>query len=343
VELLTLSPPADALDWTSLARRVLEGDPVTREEALAVLRSPDEELLSLLSAAFEVRRRYFGRDVQLYYLQNAKSGLCPEDCHYCSQSRVSTAPVERYPLLSREEILAGARRAAESDACTYCLVTSGRGPTERELEQVIDAVREIKRTLPLRVCACLGILAEGQAERLKAAGVDRFNHNLNTSEAHHGSICTTHRYEDRVRTVERVKAAGISPCCGGIIGMGESDEDVVDLAFALRELEVESIPVNFLHPVDGTPLAGTWRLDPRYCLKVLCMFRFVNPTREIRIAGGRELHLGSLQPLGLYPANSIFVSDYLTTKGQSAEDDRRMIADLGFRIAPPPEPAPARG
>jgi biotin synthase len=341
VELLTLSPPADALDWTSLARRVLDGEPATREEALAVLRSPDDGLLSLLAAAFEVRRRYFGRDVQLYYLQNAKSGLCPEDCHYCSQSRVSTAPVERYPLLSREEILAGARRAAESDACTYCLVTSGRGPTERELEQVIDAVREIKRTLPLRVCACLGILAEGQAERLKEAGVDRFNHNLNTSEAYHGSICTTHRYEDRVRTVEQVKAAGISPCCGGIVGMGESDEDVVDLAFALRELEVESIPVNFLHPVDGTPLAGTWRLDPSYCLRVLCMFRFVNPTREIRIAGGRELHLGSLQPLGLYPANSIFVSDYLTTKGQSADDDRRMIADLGFRIAPRPEPAPA--
>jgi biotin synthase len=324
------------LDWRELASSVLAGRRIGQEEALGVLQAPDEELLQVLAAAFEVRRAHFGKQVQLYYLLNAKSGLCPEDCHYCSQSRISTAEIPRYPFLSREELLAGARRAAEARACTYCIVSSGRGPTDRELDHVIAAVREIKESLPLRICCCLGILSEGQAERLKDAGVDRFNHNLNTSEAHHSRICTTHQYEDRVRTVERVKAAGISPCCGGIIGMGERDEDVVSLAFALRELEVESIPVNFLHPVPGTPLAETWRLDPRYCLKVLSMFRFVNPDREIRIAGGRELHLGSLQPLGLYPANSLFVSDYLTTQGQSAEADFRMIEELGFEIAPPP-------
>ena len=174
-----------------------------------------------------------------------------------------------------------------------------------------------------------------EAQRLREAGVDRFNHNLNTSEAHHGSICSTHGYADRTRTLEEVKAAGISPCSGGIIGMGERPQDVVDLAFSLRELEVESIPVNFYHPIPGTPLAHLWSLNPRYCLKALAMFRFVHPTREIRIAGGRELHLGSLQPLGLYPANSLFVSDYLTTKGQTAEDDFRMIEDMGFEIVAP--------
>ncbi|MFN3652784.1 MAG: biotin synthase BioB [Armatimonadota bacterium] len=320
----------------ALARRVLAGEVPGREEALAVLQAPDVELPALLAAAFEVRRSYFGVQVQLYYLQNAKSGLCPEDCHYCSQSSISTAEIPRYPLLSREDLVSGARRAAELQACTYCIVTSGRGPTDRELEHVLEAVREIKETTSLRVCCCLGILKDGQAERLKAAGVDRFNHNLNTGEQHHENICTTHSYEDRIRTVEQVKAAGISPCCGGILGMGERDEDVVDLAFSLRELEVESIPVNFLHPIPGTPLAELWGLNPRYCLKALCMLRFVNPSREIRIAGGRELHLKSLQPLGLYPANSIFVSDYLTTAGQSAEDDFRMIADLGFEIAAPP-------
>jgi len=320
-------------DWSSLARRALHEGAVDQRDALAVLRAPDDELLPILHAAFEVRRAFFGRKVQLYYLINAKSGLCPEDCHYCSQSRLSTAPIEKYPLLSRDELVAGARRAAELKACTYCIVASGRGPTSRELEHVIDAVREIKATLPLRICCCLGILGEGQAERLAAAGVERFNHNLNTSEAHHANICGTHTYADRVQTVERVKSAGISPCCGGIIGMGERDEDVVSLAFALRELGAESIPVNFLHPVEGTPLAGNWDLNPRYCLKVLAMFRFVNPSREIRIAGGRELHLGSLQALGLYPANSIFVSDYLTTKGQAAEADFRMIEELGFEIA----------
>ena len=323
--------------WSEIAGRVLAGETIDRASALSVLQASDDELPALLAAAFAVRRAHFGRTVQLYFLVNAKSGLCPEDCHYCSQSRISQAPIPRYPTLSTEELLAGAKRAAEARACTYCIVSSGRGPTNRELDQVIAAVRAIKEELPLRICCCLGILSEGQAERLKAAGVDRFNHNLNTSEAFHGSICTTHTYEDRVRTVERVKEAGISPCSGGIIGMGESDEDVVDLAFALRDLGSESIPVNFHHPVPGTPLGDNWRLNPRYCLKALCLFRFVNPTSEIRIAGGRELHLRSLQPLGLYPANSIFVSDYLTTTGQPAELDFQMIEDLGFEIVPPPE------
>lgn len=336
-----LSPQAPPTSWSDLAQRVLEGRPITRDEALAVLRAPDEELLALLDAAYTVRRRFWGKQVQLYYLVNAKSGLCPEDCGYCSQSKTSTAPIDRYPLMSREELLDGARRAAASGACTYCIVASGRGPTEREVEHVAETVREIKQEYGLRICACLGILKPGQAERLREAGVDRFNHNLNTSESHHGSICSTHGYEDRVRTLTEVKEAGISMCSGGIIGMGERHEDVVDLAFALRELGVESIPVNFFHPIPGTPLAHLWTLNPRYCLKVLAMFRFVNPSREIRIAGGRELHLGSLQALGLYAANSLFVSDYLTTPGQGVEADHKMIRDLGFEVAPAPEPAGA--
>ena len=335
--MISANPTREKIDdWNALAGRVLAGMPITRDEALGVLQAPDAELLHVLAAAYDVRRAYFGNKVQLYYLMNVKSGLCPEDCHYCSQSKVSTAPIPKYPMLSREELVAGARRAAESKACTFCIVASGRGPTERELDHVLGAVREIKETLPLRVCACLGILKPGQAERLQEAGVDRYNHNLNTSEEYHPEIVTTHTYADRVRTITGVAEAGISPCCGGIIGMGERDEDVVSLAFALRDLEIESIPVNFYHPVEGTPLHGTWTLDPRRCLKALAMFRFVNPTREIRIAGGRELHLGTMQPLGLYAANSIFVSDYLTTTGQSVEADYKMIADMGFSIAEPP-------
>jgi biotin synthase len=326
---------ANSISWNDLAQRVLGGTPIERHEALAVLQAPDHELLHILAAAYDVRRHYFGNRVQLYYLMNVKSGLCPEDCNYCSQSKVSAAPIPKYPMLSCEELVAGARRAADSQACTFCIVASGRGPTERELDHVLEAVREIKDTLPLRVCACLGILKPGQAERLQAAGVDRYNHNLNTSEEFHPQIVTTHTYADRVRTISEIADAGISPCCGGIVGMGERDEDVVSLAFALRDMGVESIPVNFYHPVEGTPLYGTWTLDPRRCLKTLAMFRFVNPSREIRIAGGRELHLGTMQPLGLYPANSIFVSDYLTTRGQSAEDDYKMIADMGFTIAGP--------
>jgi biotin synthase len=300
-----------------------------------MLQSSDDELLSLLAAAYEVRRTYFGNRVQLYYLMNIKSGLCPEDCHYCSQSKLSQAPIPRYPMLSYDDIVAGALRAAENQACTYCIVASGRGPTDREVDHVVNAVKKIKETVDIRVCACLGILKDGQADRLKAAGVDRYNHNLNTSEDYHGEMCTTHTFEDRVRTNREVHNAGISTCSGGLIGMGESDDDVVSLAFALRDLDIDSIPVNFLIPFEDTPFGGMRHLNPRYCLKVLSMFRFANPSREIRIAGGREVHLRSLQPMGLYAANSIFVSDYLTSKGQEASDDFRMLEDLGFEVVKP--------
>jgi biotin synthase len=322
-------------DWDAIGRRIIEGGSIGRWEALAMLQTPDTDVLRLLSAAYDVRRHHFGNTVQLYYLMNIKSGLCPEDCNYCSQSKLSSAEIPKYQMLSRAEILAGAKRAYDNKACTFCIVASGRGPSERDIDHVIDAVNEIKNTYSIRICACLGILKQGQAERLQAAGVDRYNHNLNTSEEFHPNIVSTHTYEDRVSTVTEVADAGISPCCGGIVGMGESDEDIVSLAFALQDLNIESIPVNFYHPVKGTPLYDTWTLDPRKCLKVLAMFRFVNPDREIRIAGGRELHLRSMQPLGLYAANSVFVSDYLTTSGQSAADDYKMIADLGFTIAAP--------
>jgi len=211
-------------------------------------------------------------------------------------------------------------------------VISARGPSEREMRAVTAIVPEIKSRYNLNICACLGLLTREQARELKACGVDRVNHNLNTSDAFYGEICTTHSYQDRVETLRNVRAAGMEMCSGGIIGMGERDEDVVDMALELRELGVQSIPVNFLNPIDGTPLAGVRRLDPRYCLKVLAMFRLVCPDREIRIAGGREIHLGSLQPLGLYAANSLFVGDYLTTPGQSAEDDYRMIEEMGFEV-----------
>ena len=323
---------ASATSWDALAEQVLAGSPINRIDALSILDAPDTQLLPILAAAYQVRNRYFGNTVQLYYLMNVKSGLCPEDCHYCSQSKVSNAPIPKYAMLSTSELVAGAKRAAEAQACTFCIVASGRGPTERELDQVSNAVKEIKETTNLRVCACLGILKPGQAAKLKDAGVDRYNHNLNSSQDFHANIVTTHTYDDRVRTISGISDAGISPCSGGIIGLGESPTDVVDMAFALRDLNVESIPLNFFIPIPGTPFQDLRHLTPQYCLKALAMFRMVNPDRELRIAGGREVHLRSLQPLGLYAANSIFVSDYLTTPGQSAEADYQMIADMGFTV-----------
>jgi biotin synthase len=318
--------------WHALADRVLAGGRLEREEALAVLDSPDDELLLLLDAAFRVRRAHFGLLVKLNMIVNAKSGICPEDCGYCSQSIVSTAPVHKYSMLAEEILVEGAREAWSRRARTYCIVASGRGPSARELRAVAGAVRRIKAELPMKICACLGILTDEQAQELRAAGVDRYNHNLNTSAGHYGVITTTHSYEDRVRTVEAVKRAGISPCSGCIVGMHEIDEDVVDVAYALRELDADSIPVNFLHAIPGTPLEGVDELDPRRCLRVLALFRFVCPAKEIRVSGGREVNLRSLQPLALYPANAIFLGDYLTTGGQDASADYRMIEDLGFEI-----------
>jgi biotin synthase len=268
---------------------------------------------------------------------NAKSGLCPEDCSYCSQSKVSEAEIPRYNLLSRDKLLDGARIAVAQKARTYCIVISARGPNEREMRAVTTIVPEIKQRYNLKICACLGLLTPDQAQQLKECGVDRVNHNLNTGSDYYSEICTTHTFADRLDTLRAVRDAGMEMCSGGIIGMGEKRRDIVDMACALRDLGVHSIPVNFLNPIDGTPLAGKSDLNPRYCLKVLAMFRLVNPDREIRIGGGRELHLGSLQALALYAANSVFVGDYLTTKGQAPEADYQMIRDLGFEVVRNPE------
>ncbi|WP_145354758.1 biotin synthase BioB [Roseimaritima multifibrata] len=318
--------------YDSMAQQVLAGQPITSEQALAVLRSPDDDLLEVMAAAFKVRRHYFGKAVQLYFLMNAKSGLCPEDCGYCSQSKVSDAPVPKYNILQRDKLMAAAKIAAERNAKTYCLVISARGPNEREMKAVEEIVPEIKAKYDLKVCACLGLLDDKQAARLKACGVDRVNHNLNSSERFYKEICSTHTHGDRVETLQNVRKAGLELCSGGIIGMGETDEDVVTMAFDLRDIGVESIPLNFFTSIEGTPLHGNHHLTPNYCLKALAMFRLVNPDRELRISGGREIHLRALQPMGLYAANSMFVGDYLTTSGQAPEADYQMIEDLGFTV-----------
>lgn len=319
-------------NWQSIAEKVLHGADITDLEAFHILECPNKELLSLLHSAYHIREHYFGNRVKLNMIINTKSGLCPENCGYCSQSRDSTAPIKKYRMMDKETIVQGAKNAHELQSGTYCIVASGGGPSERELNIVTAAVKEIKQQYDIRICACLGLLKPEQARKLKDAGVDRYNHNINTSENHHSSITTSHSYHDRVATVTKVKNVGISPCSGVIVGMRETKQDVIDMARALKALDADSIPINFLHAIDGTLLEGTNELNPTYCLKVLCLFRFINPSKEIRISGGREINLRSLQPLGLYPANSIFIGDYLTTRGQEGLSDHQMIEDLGFQI-----------
>jgi biotin synthase len=329
--------------WYGLADRVLAGGTLERDEARAILDSSDTELLDVLAAAYRVRHRHFGNTVQLFFLMNAKSGLCPEDCGYCSQSKVSEAEIPRYNLLSAPKLMEAAKLAAERQSKTFCIVISARGPTQREIDFVCQITPRIKQEHGLNVCACLGLLTPEQARQLAAAGVDKVNHNLNTSERHYGEVCSTHTYADRVATLEACRSAGLQLCSGGIMGMGETHDDLVDMALALRRMNVESIPLNFLNAIDGTPLENVNRITPRDCLRGLAMMRLVNPAAEIRIAGGREIHLGTLQPLGLYAANSMFVGDYLTTKGQLPEADYRMIEEMGFvvtRGAEAAEPIP---
>jgi biotin synthase len=322
----------DSQRWHSLADRVLEGVSLTAADGLAMLRCDDAELLDLLAAAYRVRRHWCGNRVYLNYLINAKSGLCSEDCGYCSQSRVSQADIPRYRLIEFDEILAGARQAAQRGAGTYCIVISGRSPSGPELDRIADAVSQIKGECGLHICVSVGLMTPEQVRQIKAAGADRMNHNLNTSRRFYPKICTTHSYDDRLATLRTARESGLELCCGGIVGMGEDDEDVVDLALQIGQLRPEAVPINFLIPIPGTPTASIRQLNPRYCLKALCLFRMANPRGELRIAGGRELHLGSLQPLGLYPANSMFVGDYLTTHGQPPSEDYRMIEALGFDI-----------
>ncbi|WP_242893451.1 biotin synthase BioB [Actinomadura litoris] len=317
----------------TMADKGLRREPPTRAEALAVLATSDDDLLDVVAAAGRVRRHWFGRRVKLNYLVNLKSGLCPEDCTYCSQRLGSKADILTYTWLKPEQAADAAAAGMAAGAKRVCLVASGRGPTDRDVGRVADTIAAIKERSPdVEICACLGFLSDGQGERLREAGAHAYNHNLNTSDAQYADICTTHDFSDRADTVQRAQAAGLSPCSGLIAGMGEADEDLVDVAFALRGLDVDSVPVNFLIPFEGTPLAGRWSLTPQRCLRILAMVRFVCPDVEVRLAGGREIHLRSLQPLALHIVNSIFLGDYLTSEGQAGKADLDMIADAGFEV-----------
>lgn len=318
--------------YHQLTQTALKGESLSQEMGVQILTDPKVELLPLLQAAFLVRRRYFGLGVRVHILNNVQNGLCPEDCNYCAQAVDSKAPIEKYKLKSDEEILAGAKVAHESGAYRYCIVLSGRQPDGQRVEKMADLIRRIKAAYPVEVCLSAGFLDETAAGQLKAAGLNRYNHNLNTAESRYGSICSTHSYAQRVATLEAAQSAGLEVCSGLIIGMGESPEEIWSVAQKLRSLKARSIPVNFYVYVPGAKLGAVEALTPDYCLRTLALFRFTNPDAEIRAAGGREVNLRSLESLALYPANSLFSEGYLNVGGHGADKTLKMIEDAGFTV-----------
>ncbi len=297
-----------------------------------ILTASEVELLPLLDAAYQVRKTYFQNDVHLHILNNAQNGFCPEDCSYCAQASSATADIEEYPLKPEVEILAEAERAYKSGAYRYCLVLSGRGPSRKRVAHLAKLIRAVKARYPIEVCLSAGLIDVEAAQTLKAAGLDRLNHNLNTSEAHYPKICNTHTYQDRMKTLYAAQRVGLACCSGVILGMGEGIEDLIQVAKELQRLEVASLPVNFFLPISGTQLTEAPSLTPEYCLRVLCLYRFLNPRAELRVAAGREHHLRSMEVMALYPANSLFVDGYLNATGAATSRTLEMITDAGFTV-----------
>lgn len=320
------------MNLDAMIERGLQGRSATREEALEVLRSHDAELMSVLGAAGKIRRRFFDNRVRLNYLVNLKSGMCPEDCSYCSQRLDSRAEIMKYSWADPRSVYQAVEAGIDGGARRVCLVASGHGPSTREVNRVNRMVRDIKNDHPdVEVCVCLGFVDDEKAASIKEAGADAYNHNANTARSHYGEICSTHSYDDRIDTLDVLKRNGLSPCSGVIAGMGETDEELVDVICDLRTQGVDSVPVNFLLPFDGTPLEGSAdHLTPRRCLRVLAMLRFIHPDAEIRAGAGRELHIRTMQPLMFEAVNSIFLGDYLTSEGSAGASDLAMIRDAGF-------------
>jgi biotin synthase len=316
----------------NLAERVISGEKLTKEEGLQILSIPDELVMELVEEASKVREYFFKNQMEFCSLINAKNGACTEDCSFCAQSSHYKTPINAYGLVSKDEMLAGAEKAVAINANRYCIVVSGRRASKEEVDKIADAVKEIKESYPIKVCCSLGTIDEEDLAKLKDAGVDRINHNLETSEKYFPKIVSTHTWKERYETIKKIQKVGLSTCTGGIFGMGESDEDIVDLAMTYRDLKVDSIPLNFLIPIPGTPLGDMHNLTPLKCLKIIALFRLFNPKSEIRLCGGRELNLKDYHDVAFEVANCLMAGGYLTRAGREPGKDEEMARRLGREL-----------
>jgi len=323
-----------AKQYFSLADRVLTGDRLTERDAIAIMTARGAELSTVLAGAHRIRQKFFGQDVELCSIINAKSGRCAENCSFCAQSAHHLTDTPVFPLRSRDEIIAGARLAAEEGSHCYGIVTSGtRISSAEELAVILDSIREIRSTTSIAPSASLGLLDHATALALAEAGCETYHHNLETARSYFPEICSTHAYEDDVDTVRLAKMAGMKVCCGGIFGLGESAEQRIELALTIRDLEVDSVPLNFLNPITGTPLEELRELSPLDCLRIVALFRYLLPDRRISVCGGRETNLRDFQSwIFMAGASGTMTGNYLTTTGRGREADLRMVADAEMRI-----------
>lgn len=317
-----------------LAKKSISGDLLSKEEALKLC-SDDVDLVSLIWAANKVRERFFGGKVSFCSIVNAKSGRCPSDCIFCAQSSRYGAEIKVYPMMGKSELLEAISRAAGPAVGRVGIVTSGlRAPKGTELDVLLECVREAGRDTKVGICCSLGQIDEQQASLLKEAGVTRYHHNLESSARFYKNVSRMIDYDDKIATVRAARSAGLETCCGGIFGLGESFEDRVELAMTIRELSVDSVPLNFLRPVKGTPSGNSPPLTPREALRIISLFRLILPDRTIRVCGGREFILRDMQSWMFHAgANGAILGNYLTTAGRPPEQDLRMIQDLGLEVS----------
>lgn len=321
----------------ALAEKVIDGGEITAEEAKTLVHTRDEDTMLLLAMADKIRQKFSGNAVDFCAIINARSGHCQEDCKFCAQSGWYKTGATVYRLLPEEELIAAARKAKAAGAVRFSLVTSGRNQDNpNEFEEILSAVKRIREEVGIEVCCSLGLISEEQARRLKEAGITRIHCNIETAPSHFGAICTTHSFRDKEEIIAVAQKAGIRVCSGGIIGLGETPEQRVEMAFALKALHIDSVPLNILNPVKGTPFYTNRRLPPLEVLRTFAMFRFVLPKALIRTAGGREVNLRSLQAYALTGGlNGIMVGGYLTTGGRDPAADIRMTEDLGRTFTRP--------
>ena len=316
-----------------IGEKVLEGENVGMKDVLPLLGTKGPDILDLAAVANRVRAEFNGNEIDFCSLLNVKSGRCSEDCAYCAQSGHYKTEAPAYPLLDMNRIVEEAREAQKKGTGRFCLIASGRELNDKEFETILRALDRIRKETTLDLDCSLGTLSEERAEALKKVGVTRYNHNLETAESHFSKICTTHSFQDRVQTVTVLKERGFSICCGGIIGLGESPQQRLELAFSLRQLGIDCIPFNILNPRPGTPLEHSESVPPLEIIKTIALFRLILPKGTIKVAGGREANLRDLQSLALLAgANGLILGNYLTTLGRSSEDDLAMVRDLGFNI-----------